>query len=159
MRNFLGKLKNEGKLRLVEPSQAISEAYLQKAGNCLKGAKILSHASLHENAIAEAYYAMYNALQSCLWKCGIRCENHAASIFLVTKLFEKPDLGKRIERAKKERIDKQYYVTGEMNEPLTGQASDEMILEAEESISEFRVILQSLDGKAIKKARDLMKGG
>lgn len=47
--NFLSKLKKEGKLGLVEPSEEIKLSYLQKAENCLKSAKILFQNKLYVN--------------------------------------------------------------------------------------------------------------
>jgi hypothetical protein len=37
---FLSKLKKEGRLELVEPSEEMCTSHLQKAGDCLKSARI-----------------------------------------------------------------------------------------------------------------------
>ena len=39
--DFLSKLKKDGKLESVEPSEEICSSYLKKADDCLKSAKIL----------------------------------------------------------------------------------------------------------------------
>lgn len=57
---FWSKLKKEGKLQLVEPSEEICESYIEKSDNCLKSAKLLLQHSLYENSISMSYYAMYN---------------------------------------------------------------------------------------------------
>ncbi len=85
--DFLSRLREEGKLELVEPSEAVKESYLIKADNCLKSAKILLQNDLYENSMGEAYYAMYNCVTALLYKAGIKSENHSASIILLGKLF------------------------------------------------------------------------
>ena len=82
--NFLIKLKGEGKLELVEISEEIFYAYQEKSKNCLSSAKILLTNNLYENSVTMSYYAMYNSLLSLLFKTGIKCENHTASILLQT---------------------------------------------------------------------------
>ncbi|MBI3190606.1 HEPN domain-containing protein [archaeon] len=103
--SFLSKLKKEGKLELVDPSEEICKSYIEKADNCLKSAKLLLEYSLYENSVSMSYYAMYNSLTALLFKVGIKCENHAGSIILFKKLFGRMDLFKVISFAKEERID------------------------------------------------------
>jgi uncharacterized protein (UPF0332 family) len=55
-----------------------------------------------------AYYSMYNSVQALLYVVGIKCQNHTASIILLKELFALDNT--EILDAKKERIDKQYYV-------------------------------------------------
>ena len=100
----MNKLKEESKLELVEPSEEICTSYLEKAENCLKSAKLLLQNSLYENSISMSYYVMYNSLTALLFKTGVKCENHAASILLLKKLFDRADLFKAISFAKEERI-------------------------------------------------------
>jgi uncharacterized protein (UPF0332 family) len=50
---------------------------------------------------------MYNMLMALFFKVGIKCENHTGSIILLKELFEIDN--SKIEFAKKERVDKQYY--------------------------------------------------
>jgi uncharacterized protein (UPF0332 family) len=109
--SFLNKLKKEGKLGLVEPSEEICSSYLGKADNCLKSAKVLYQNDLYENSISMSYYAMYDSLTALLFRVGVKCENHAGSILLLKRLFNRIDLFKTMSFAKNERIDKQYYVT------------------------------------------------
>ena len=113
---FLNKLKKEEKLELVEPSEDICNSYSEKSVNCLRSAKLLLQNNLYENSIGMSYYAMYNLLLALLFRAGIKCENHGGSILLLKLLFEENDLYQLIFDAKKERIDKQYYVTTERDE-------------------------------------------
>ena len=77
-----------------------------------------------------SYYARYNLLLALLFKAGIKCENHSGSILLLKLLFEKSELYKIISDAKKERIDKQYYVITEKDE-ITGNIAEELLTDAE----------------------------
>ena len=52
--------------------------------------------------------SMYHLLTSLLFKAGIKCENHTGAIIILKEIFEIDN--KFILLAKKERVDKQYYV-------------------------------------------------
>lgn len=78
--NFLIKLKKEGNLKIVEPSEDIKESYINKSKNSLKSAKILLENDQFEDAVPMAYYSMYHMLTALLCKVGIKCENHSAAI-------------------------------------------------------------------------------
>lgn len=93
--NFLNKLSKEGKLELVEPSDEITDSYLEKAENCLKSAKILLQNDLYENSVSMAYYTMYESITALLFKVGIKCENHSASILLLKQLFKTASSAKK----------------------------------------------------------------
>jgi len=134
MNTFLNKLKRENKLQLVEPSNEISSSYQRKADNCLKSAKILARENLNENSITEAYYSMYNISLSLFFKCGIKCENHSAAILLLKDIFSLTKLSNDLAEAKKERIDKQYYV-----DDVDLESANEMIKKAEQFILELKI--------------------
>lgn len=105
--NFLKKIEKEGKLSLVEGSENVKTAYLKKAESNLVSAKILLKEERLEESVTLAYYSMYNSLRVLLFKVGIKCDNHSASIILMKELFDLNN--SKIEFAKKERVDKQYY--------------------------------------------------
>jgi len=150
---FLSKLANEGKLGIVEPSDNMSQAYDIKSWNCLKSAKILFNAEIYENSVSEAYYAMYNSVLSLLFKCGIKLENHSAAVILLEKLFGLTDLGKILSKAKKERIDKQYYVTEMENVQITKDTANKMISVSEDFIISLKVHLDKLNASSIQSIR------
>lgn len=50
---------------------------------------------------------MYHIVTALLFKTGIKCENHSASIILLKAIFDINNSDIRF--AKKERVDKQYY--------------------------------------------------
>lgn len=81
---------------------------MEKATKSLKSSKVLLKMKNLEDSIALAYYSMYFALLSLLFRVGIKSENHTISIWLLKELFEIDN--KSIKNAKKERIEKQYYV-------------------------------------------------
>jgi len=107
---FLAKLIKEGKLKIVESSDELTQSYLEKSNNCLKSAKILLPHNLYENTIINTYYVMYNSLLALLFKIGIKSDNHTASIIFLEEFLNEKELSKTILEAKDERIEKQYYI-------------------------------------------------
>jgi uncharacterized protein (UPF0332 family) len=152
--DFLNKLKRKGKVELVDSSEEISDSYRIKSENCLKSSKILFGEGIYENSIIEAYYAMYNIVVSLFFKCGVKCENHTGAIIVLEEVFELEKLGKILEKGKRERIDKQYYVEGEKNIELSRDGSEEMIKIAEEFILEIKSIIGNLSNDKIKRIRE-----
>src|SRR3989344_8770432 len=106
--SFLSKLKKEGKLELVNPSEEMKQSYVVKSESSLISAKILLGNNKLEESVGLAYYSMYHVLTALLFKVGIKSENHSASIILLKELFHYDN--KDISEAKTERIDKQYYI-------------------------------------------------
>lgn len=106
--NFLNKLSREGKIQIVEPSVQVSEAYRKKSESYLISAKILFENGRLEETVSLAYYSMYYMTLALLYKTGIKCENHSAAMILLDCLYGIDNV--RIAAAKKDRIDKQYYV-------------------------------------------------
>jgi len=150
---FLNKLKKEEKIGLVEPSEDICNSYSEKSANCLKSAKLLLKNDLYENSIIMSYYAMYNLLLTLLFRIGIKCENHGGSILLLKILFSENELYKLISDAKKERIDKQYYVTTEKDE-ITKEIADELLNNAEDFVLRLKLVIKNLNNDSID---ELMK--
>jgi uncharacterized protein (UPF0332 family) len=105
---FLNKIHNEGKLKLVDPSTEIKDAYLQRANESLSSAKVLLDIGNLKDTVALAYYAMYHTLLALLFRTGIKCENHTAAIILLKEVFAIDNSS--ISKAKEERVDKQYYI-------------------------------------------------
>ena len=134
--SFLIRLRKEGKLEVVEPSEEVKLSYLEKSDSHFESAKILLKAEKLEESVSIAYYAMYHCLLALLFKCGIKSENHAASILLLKELFNEIDLANEISFGKKERIDKQYYADFK----LTTLDCEEMIKKAESFIVKCKKI-------------------
>jgi uncharacterized protein (UPF0332 family) len=154
---FLNRLKEEGKLRLTEPSEDMCLSYIDKSENCIRSAKLLLQNKLHENSIAISYYAMYDSLSALLAKAGIKCESHAGSIFILGSIFEKADLSKAIHKAKRKRVDKQYYVSTEKDAELEGTAKG-MFLGAESFVVEMKLLINSMNTERTRAIRDKLRG-
>ncbi len=153
---FLNKLKKEGKLERVESSEDICNSYSKKSANCLKSAKLLLQNNLYENSIGQFYYGMYNQLLALLFRVGIKCENHGGSLLLLKLLFNENVLYKLISDAKKERIDKQYYVTTEKDE-ITKEIADELLKNAEDFALKLKLLIKNLNNDKIEELRKLFE--
>ena len=154
---FLKKLFKEGKIKIDEPSETISKSYLEKSLKTMGSAKILTNAGNYNDALALTYYSMYYSVLALLYSVGIKSENHSASIKLLKLVFELDN--KEIFEAKKERIDKQYYI--QFN--ATKQVLSEAILIAEDfndALNDFISKMTSEDKTIyLKKAEVLFEDG
>ncbi len=100
-----------------------------------------------------SYYAMYNLLLALLFRAGIKCENHGGSILLLKLLFQENGMYKLISDAKKERIDKQYYVTTEKDE-ITKEIAEELLNNAEDFVLKMKVVIKNLNNDSIEELRE-----
>lgn len=146
--NFLIRLHKEGKLQEVEPSDEIKEAYLQRSNESLSSAKALLKIGNLKDAVALAYYSMYHYLLAALFRVGIKCENHAASIILLKEVFGVNN--SKISKAKSERVDKQYYVDFAVNKE---EASNSITI-AEEFIAQMAGIIAAFTEESIRQYHD-----
>lgn len=148
--NFLVKLKEEGKLKLVKPSEIVPQSYLEKSNNSLKAAQLLFDSELYEESVSMSYYGMYHCVLALMFRCGIKCENHAASIILLERLFKEKELSSIISKAKEERIDKQYYVDFQI---LEGDAKDMMKIARDFTI-QLKLVIEKLNQMDIEGIRE-----
>lgn len=146
--SFLAKLRREGKLSLIEPSEEIKQSYIEKSESNLFSAKILVKNNKLEEAVALAYYSMYHFLTALLFKTGIKSENHTASIIILNQIFGIDN--NEILLAKKERLDKQYYV----NFKISKEEVIETIKKAEVFNSVLNDFISKLSNDKISKARE-----
>ncbi len=151
--SFLNKLRKDGKIELVEPSEEIKDSYLEKADNCLKAAKILLQSELYENSIIDSYYVMYNSLLALLYKVGIKSENHSATIVLLNTLIDAKDLFRLISFAKEERIDKQYYVETKGGLELTKETCEDMVAKAENYLVKIKLLVGRINNDDVASIR------
>ena len=148
---FLNKLEKIGKLQIIEPSEAIKESYTEKSESNLVSAKILLENNKLEEAVALTYYSMYHMLTALLFRAGIKCENHIGSIMLLHEIFSIDN--SEIEKAKKERVDKQYYTDFGIAKEEVGQA----IKSAEKSNQKLLDFISKLNNKTIEDYRNKLK--
>lgn len=131
MKTLLLSLVKQHKLQLVEENGEVAQAYLQRSVKTLRSAKALLSLENLEDAIALTYYSMYYSLLALLFRVGIKCENHSGAIMLLGGVFFLNS--KAIEKAKKERVDKQYY--------LDFAVTAEEVVQAIRSAEEFNALL------------------
>ncbi len=142
--SFLCKLYKEEKIKEVDPSLEIKQAYLIKSAKSLSSAKTLSETGNLEDAVALTYYSMYHCLTALLFRIGIKCENHAGAILLLKEVFGIDNT--QISFAKKERVDKQYYVDFQ----ITKQEVTTAIKIAEEFNARIQDFIEKISENSIK---------
>lgn len=142
--NFLIKLKKERKISLVDSSEELKQSYLEKSESNLISAKILLGNFRLEETVSLTYYSMYNLLMALFFKVGIKSENHTATIILLKEIFDLDN--SFILFAKKERVDKQYYV----NFKITKKEIEDLIKGAEEFNEKLLDFISRLTNEKIK---------
>ena len=75
---------------------------------------------------------------------------------LIKLLFDKEELFDLISEAKKERIDKQYYVTTEKDD-LTKEIAGVLLKYAEDFVLKMKTMIRSLSNDDIKEVREKFK--
>lgn len=98
--------KQKKGIRIVDPSERISEAYLKESSEDFDMVSI----SNKKWKVISSYYACYNALYSILMKCGIKCEIHDCSLELMKLFGFSKKERKFLEDLKNDRINVQYYL-------------------------------------------------
>ncbi len=117
--SFLVKLYKKGVVKVVAPSDEIRDSYFSKSESYLDSAKILIKENKLEETVSLLYYSMYYSLLGLLFEIGIKSENHTASIELLSSVFGIDT--KEIVFARKERINKQYYVDFKISKDDVGK--------------------------------------
>jgi len=155
-KGLFNKLIKEGRLGLVEPSAEVAGAYLKKSESNLISSKILIKNNRFEEAVSLAYYSMYHMTQALFFKTGIKCENHTATIMLLKKIFEID--AKELSDAKKERVNKQYYV----DSSIVKEDAEDLIVTAERFNSNIHDFMERLKRQDIeifrRKAKQILEG-
>ncbi|MFH0961830.1 MAG: HEPN domain-containing protein [archaeon] len=152
--DFLKKLVEEGKISPIAPSGNLHRAYMKKSEDCLSSAKVLLERGLFENSVTMSYYSMYNALTAVLLKVGVKSESHAGSLAVFKELFrDQKELYELISAAKRERIDKQYYVSAESSRDATRRDTENLILGAENFLSILTPLAAKLSTEEVEAMR------
>jgi uncharacterized protein (UPF0332 family) len=145
--NFLAKLVKQKKIQLVEPSNTLKDAYIERSEESMRSAKALLQIDSLKDSVALTYYSMYYSLLALLFRVGIKCENHTGAILLLLEIFEIDNT--QIISAKKERVDKQYYV----DFSITKQEVNEMIRIAHDFNAELFDIIERINQTSVEKYR------
>ena len=118
-RTIIWCLKQKRGIRIIQPSENLTKAYLKKATSALNTMNAASEIGETDWITTTAYYARYFALYALLMKMGIKSEIHDCSIAVASLLTEKgilkKDLATDITNSKQARIGIQYYVEKELN--------------------------------------------
>jgi uncharacterized protein (UPF0332 family) len=144
---FLSKISEEGKLKVVEPSRDITDAYLKKSESYHSSAKILLDNDKTEEAVSMTYYSMYYTALALLFKTGIKSENHSATIIILKDVFGLDNSD--IMKAKKERVDKQYYIDFQ----TTREDAERLLKTAEEFNARVYDFMEKLTNQEIAEYR------
>ena len=148
---FLTELYVKKKIQIVNPSDDMKVSYLRKSESYLQSAKLLRDNKHFEEAVSLAYYSMYYSVTALFFRAGIKCENHSASILLLQEVFGVDATD--ISTAKRERIDKQYYV----DTIATKTDVDDLIRKAESFNVKIYDLLERMTNEAITKFRNELK--
>jgi uncharacterized protein (UPF0332 family) len=147
MNSFIKKLIKKS-IKLTEPSDQICKSYLDKSDKSLFSSKTLLNIDNFDDATALTYYSMYYSILASLYKVGIKSENHTATIILLKEIFNIDN--NKILQAKKDRVDKQYYVDFK----ATKEEVEEGIQIAEEFNSKIKEIIDKITKSEIKKIKE-----
>jgi len=145
--SFLANLRRKEVIGLVELSEEIKQSYIEKSASNIDSAKILLKNNKLEESVALSYYSMYHLITALFYKAGIKSENHNATIQMLKDIFEIDN--KEITFAKKERLDKQYYV----NFKISKEDVAEAIKKAEIFNSFMHDFISKITNERISKAR------
>jgi len=110
-------------IMLIEPNDNLSSAYLKKAEEAMEA---MHSVSSFDWKISTGYYSLYFSLYSVLMKIGIKSENHTCTIEIMRELLTEyfsPDECEMIEKARRARVETQYYVTRSVSETFTATLS------------------------------------
>jgi uncharacterized protein (UPF0332 family) len=147
----LKKLNKLKIIQIVEPSKNLEESYIRKSEESLLSTKFLFEKKQYNDSISLSYFSMYNSVLALFYRCGIKCENHNASIYLLKEIFEIENI--EIKNAKVERKDKQYYPSFSTNKEEVYNA----IKSAERFNGEIKDFIDKLDSKKIESFRTKLK--
>ena len=134
---------------LVEPNDNPASAYLKKAEDAMEAMHTVVS---FDWKISTGYYSMYFSLYSVLMKIGIKSENHTCTIEIMQHLlngFFTSDECEMLGKARRVRVETQYYVASNVSETFCGMLS--------KGVPRFpvkcRSIVDGLDEKQVQRLR------
>ena len=156
-RTIIWCLKQKRGIRIVQPNENLTKAYLKKAASALNTMNAALEIRETDWITTTAYYARYFALYALLMKMGIKSEIHDCSIAVAELLTEnrilREGLASDILDSKQARIDVQYYVERELD-----QASIRRDVEnARNFVLELEKVTENITTDRIEKIRAQMK--
>jgi len=139
-------------IMLVEPNDNLAAAYLKKAEDAMDA---MHSVASSDWKISAGYYSLYFSLYAVLMKIGIRSENHTCTIEVMQHLLNgyfTPDECDMLEKARKARVETQYYVASN----VTGTFSGALLKQVPRFLVKCRSITDGLDEKQIQRLRGML---
>jgi len=150
-------LRQKKGIRIIEPNENLSKAYIRKAKSSLNTMNAALQIKETDWILTTAYYARYFALYALLMKLGIRSEIHDCSIAIARLLTRHRILNKNlvtdISQAKQIRIETQYYVTQELKQTKIRRNVES----AHKFVLEIEKIIENITTDQIKNIRTHLK--
>ena len=153
--------KQKRGIRITEPNQNLTKAYLKKATSALNTMTATLQINEIDWTATTAYYARYFALYALLMKIGVKSEIHDCTINIAQLLSNHGILHQKlvndIAEAKQTRIDTQYYVATELNQKEIKQNAEKarkFVLEIEQTIENLTTEQLNAIRTRLKEARE-----
>jgi len=146
-------------IRLVDPSENLSESYIKMSENAL-GTMNRERKYNLAFSISACYYSMYYSLYSVLMKLGVKCEIHSCTLKFMEEFlkdfYTKEEI-KTLSKAFDLRTIAQYYV----DKVLNTKDVDFIIAQAPLFVNSSKRILSEINEKDVERTRkriqELMK--
>ena len=135
--------------KIIDPNMNMQASFIKLAIQTLKSAEMTLNQKDFVWATSMIYYAEYYALYSLLLKIGIKSENHECSLEIAEFLIDKPINFDDIKRAKKLRIDAQYYLKTASDNELQNELKNAKVF-----VNKVIDIASRLGTKEIKEYRN-----
>ena len=153
--------KQKRGIRITEPNQNLTKAYLKKATSALNTMTAALQINEADWTATTAYYARYFALYALLMKIGVKSEIHDCTInvaqLLANHRILSQNLVNDITEAKQTRIDTQYYVATHLNQKQirkNTEAARKFVLQTEQAIEDITPEQINTIRTSLKKARE-----
>ena len=153
--------KQKRGIRITEPNQNLTKAYLKKAASALNTMTATMQINEIEWTATAAYYARYFALYALLMRIGVKSEIHDCTINLAQLLANNKSLSQKlvdeIAEAKQTRIDTQYYIATQLNQKQIRQNAEtarKFVLEIEQTIENITTEQINTIRTRLKEARE-----
>jgi len=138
--NLIWCFKQKRGIRITEPNNNLTKAYLKKATSALNTMTAALQINEGDWTATTAYYARYFALYALLMKIGAKSEIHDCTINIAQLLANngilRQNLVADIVEAKQTRIDTQYYVVTEVSKKQirkNAETARKFVLEIEQT--------------------------
>jgi uncharacterized protein (UPF0332 family) len=146
-------LKQKKGIRIIQPSENLTKAYLRKAISALNTMNAALKIKETDWITTTAYYARYFALYALLMRIGVKSEIHDCTIAIAEMLSDeriiKDDQVRDISESKQIRVDTQYYVERELDQVAIGKDVEN----AREFVLEIEKVIENITTDKIESVR------